>query len=310
MAPFSITRRTELDMDLATLLAPISTDDFMERIWGRKSIYIPGRAERFASFGFDFKAMRAALACNPAGVKMKAQFFDRNGWHRVMPINAGQWSSCFDAGMTVGAGPIDVLLPAVGEAVRALRRSGGFVGELPVMCYSSPPKSGFGWHFDNANVFICQILGTKRWWYGPEPIVETPLHSFVYTPEAAKAQRIELTPPRDDDAQSCVLNPGDLLYLPAGTWHRTSAEEDGSVALTMGAVDAGVSSLLRRCIAGWLGDDRRWRAALPFVQPGALRESRLPPPVARELADRLAEFQEYASRLTIHDLARVWVDDA
>ena len=291
------------------LLAPMAASDFFAHHWGKKPLFLSGRSARFDETAFDVEEMKARLATKPPAVALKAQFFDTAGKHREMPITARQISLCYDAGMTICAGPLEELLPAIGEWASALQRSAGFAGKLTIMNYWSPEGSGFGWHYDEVGVFICQIRGAKRWWFSPAPAVGCPRRPFVYTPQGVdqlRAQGIDLDAPQEDEAQTVLLQPGDMLYLPAGTWHRTKAEGSESVALTVGAVGGGADSLVDKCLGEWMHQDRTWARALPFIEPSQLVRGEIPAVVAEELTERLARLKVYVDTITVDDLVRIW----
>ena len=101
------------------------------------------------------------------------------------------------------------------------------------------------WHFDFMQNFTLQIAGTKRWLLYPGSIrnpvrgctpqwntadersldaAETQLKINEYTSE----RRQELKPPLGALSQpmEVVLKAGDMLYVPAGMWHRVECLED------------------------------------------------------------------------------------
>lgn len=299
-------------MNFKTMIAPITTDVFFERHWGRAPVSWSGRPDRFSNLGFDFDAVRKVIPANPSGIPLKAQYFDAAGRHRELAITGNQVESLFDAGMTICLGHVEQLLPDMKDQVRAFRQSAGFSGALPVMCFWSPRGAGFGWHYDEVGVFILQLGGSKKWWFSPTPAIDCPPASFVYSKEGIedlKKRGLEVAPPRADEAQELVLQPGDMLYLPAGTWHRTEAQGDYSVALTIGAVNGAPDHLVNRCLTGWMRKDRSWSRALPFVEPALVAE-RVPPSVEQELTARLLRLKSYVSELTVEDLAREWSPSA
>jgi ribosomal protein L16 Arg81 hydroxylase len=295
-------------MTFRAMLAPMTTEDFFARHWGRAPLFLTGRSDRFGELPFTPEEMHAHLARRPPTVGVKAQFFDASGQHRVMAINEKQLHACFDAGMTVGVGPVEALLPKMQTWAQNLRATAGFLGEFRIMCYWSPSGTGFGWHYDEVGVFICQIRGSKRWWFSEAPVVECPRDSFVYAPgalEPLRAEGLAVEPP-PAEGQTVLLQPGDILYLPAGTWHRTEAEGIESVALTLGLTSGGVDQLVRRCVRGWLDADPTWSRALPFVEPEAICGGRIPDAVQRELAERLASLKSFVDGLSVEDLLRAW----
>jgi ribosomal protein L16 Arg81 hydroxylase len=78
----------------------------------------------------------------------------------------------------------------------------------------------FRLHFDPEDIIILQVQGTKRWKiYGPP--VPNPVIGIPKPPPPPEAH------PLFDD----VLQPGDLLFVPAGNWHHCENGPDRSLHL-------------------------------------------------------------------------------
>src|SRR5262249_27537138 len=95
-----------------------------------------------------------------------------------------------------------------------------------------------GLHFDDRAVAICQLAGAKRWWHGSAPAVMRPRCNLVSGHEESERlfrathPELDVIPPELNALCTTELVPDALLYLPAGTWHRTSAQ-GSSLALTI-----------------------------------------------------------------------------
>jgi hypothetical protein len=102
-----------------------------------------------------------------------------------------------------------------------------------------------------------------------------------------------------------VLEPGDVLFLPAGTWHR--AEAIGySVALTMACVPRTMADFVDDLVRGRLSTQAEWRSNVPPVPIGATPPDRLPPAVKRFFDARIAELRREVRALRAEDLFEVW----
>ncbi|WP_256640474.1 cupin domain-containing protein [Streptomyces murinus] len=136
---------------------------------------------------------------------------------------------------------IDQIHPPVREAAAGLERF--FRTPVQVNVYASwTAEEGFGTHWDDHDVVVLQLEGSKRWKiYGPTRLA--PAWRDVQAPEA----------PTGDPLADILLTPGDLLYLPRGWWHAVSADQGtASLHLTFGlATQTGAEFL------GWLCDDLR-----------------------------------------------------
>jgi hypothetical protein len=86
-------------------------------------------------------------------------------------------------------------------------------------------RGTFGRHWDTHDVFALQLLGRKRW----QVFAPTfPLPLGVHRSEAAQADG-SAAPVLD-----CVLETGDMLYVPRGWWHHVLPEEGPSLHLSIG----------------------------------------------------------------------------
>lgn len=159
----------------------------------------------------------------------------------------------------------------------------------------------FGPHWDTHDVFVVQLLGRKRWRVF-EPTLELPLPA--QTPLRVGGRRPE-TPVLD-----CILEPGDLLYVPRGWWHEVEAFGSASFHLSIGLYPPLLFDYLQwavsRCLHELLPVRQRFAA-------GAGRETWRP--VMDALANALAdpahraafaqEMQGYPSTPPAFDLALI-----
>lgn len=83
----------------------------------------------------------------------------------------------------------------------------------------------FGKHWDTHDVVVLQLIGRKRWQiFGPT--FPLPLSSHTTRNVGHECPR---TPIAD-----CVLEAGDLLYVPRGWWHHVMPMQEGSFHLSVG----------------------------------------------------------------------------
>jgi ribosomal protein L16 Arg81 hydroxylase len=87
----------------------------------------------------------------------------------------------------------------------------------------------FGKHWDTHDVFAIQLIGRKRWQVF-EPTFPLPL-SFQ-TSEGVAPDQVS------HPVLDCVLEAGDVLYVPRGWWHQTLPLEEGSFHLSVGTYAA------------------------------------------------------------------------
>jgi ribosomal protein L16 Arg81 hydroxylase len=140
-----------------------------------------------------------------------------------------------------------------------------FKGDVEVNCYYSPDHHGFSWHFDCQHVFILQLDGQKQWDFTPYTGIDFP--PFNLTPESARSPEgramsqalgVDIRLPEPECVVTDTLSPGDVLYLPPGTWHRASARGH-SLALTLTLYPVSPMRLLRTLLTVMAVRDQEWR---------------------------------------------------
>ncbi|MDG5801255.1 cupin domain-containing protein [Streptomyces ossamyceticus] len=159
-------------------------------------------------------------------------------WQRLHPA---ELHARLAEGASLVIDAVDELHPAVGRAAMELERW-LHTGVQANLYASWTAREGFGVHWDDHDVVVIQIDGTKRWkLYGPTRTA--PMYKDTDEPE----------PPPEEPVAELVLRPGDVLYLPRGWWHSVAASEgEHSLHLTFGIQTTTGAQLL-----AWLADDLR-----------------------------------------------------
>ena len=110
----------------------------------------------------------------------------------------------------------------------------------------------FGKHWDTHDVFAIQLIGRKRWRVF-EPTQPLPLG---YQTSA----RSEHTCP-EEPVLDCIVEAGDILYIPRGWWHLAVPLDEGSLHLSVGTYAPTAYDYLMWVCSRVLPDDVRARAA-------------------------------------------------
>lgn len=154
-----------------------------------------------------------------------------------------------------------------------------FNAPIDVQLYCTPAEqAGFGWHYDAEEVFVLQSAGSKEWMLrkntvNPWPLIDRLPHDMAYQRELMPLQR-------------CLLHANDWLYIPAGYWHATKADEQ-SISLSVGVLaQSGVDFF--DFLRNELCDDIRWRQRLPHLVQQADLQMRLAE-LAGDLARRITK---------------------
>jgi len=274
---------------LCDLLAPMTPDEFIAGSWERAPLVIRGAHDKFAEL-LDLDTFLAVISDpreseDGRAVRLKAGTQDARGDHVELAIVAAQVPQLVRAGMTIQAEDLDAHHPHFAALIADVRATLGIAAPMDVGAFLSPDGSGYGLHYDATAMWTLQVEGEKVWHYGTVPAVPFPPFNRV----ATAAERTSIT-----DLAEVRLGPGDLLYLPPGTWHRARAVGRSlHASLTIRAADP--FDLVRDALAP-LRDDARWRR---MPNGDAAR-------VAGELAERLAELRVAIAELSVERLAEAW----
>ncbi|MEU3220200.1 cupin domain-containing protein [Streptomyces sp. NPDC006971] len=194
-------------------------------------------------------------------------------WSR---IQSADFHAQLKDGASLVLDAVEKIHPAVGMAAEGLER---FLGtSVQANAYASwTDREGFGLHWDDHDVVVVQVHGSKRWrLYGATR--EAPTFRDVESPES----------PEGDPVADIVLAPGDVLYLPRGWWHAVTADQGTeSLHLTFGMVPHTGADLML-----WVVDQLRSSLALRKDIPrfaSLVGQSDFIEAVRREVLDMMAD---------------------
>jgi ribosomal protein L16 Arg81 hydroxylase len=209
------------------LLGELPVREFLDRFYTRVPHSRPGGASGFTSFS-GWPVVEKILAA--PGVDA---FAAREG--RMWEGGKLPKRELFGEGWTIvirSAEKHDAELARLAEGFRA-----EFAAPVNVHVYCTPPgRSGFSWHYDPEDVFIVQTHGVKEYQLRKNTVNPWPL--LEQMPKDLKFER-EVQP-----AWSCVLRPGDWLYIPTGWWHSARGVEGDSITLAIGLMTPAAIELL------------------------------------------------------------------
>lgn len=288
---------------LDALTGPGSERDFFDTYWEKHSVLFR-REGAPLDLDFDVQSYFDSMSSETL---VKSVYKDPQGQHRECRIEPDQARRLYDAGLTICASQIHRGHAQLGRSVDDLQAH--YLGtQFNYNGYLSPKGSGFGIHFDSHSVWIIQVEGSKRWFYGDEPQIPYPLTNCIYPLRRARFKLPWYTVPRPDDVQmnEIVLEPGDILYLPAGVWHRTEAT-GYSLSLTLSAQPHPAGKFITEVLQNRSFLQKRGRRPLPSVTahgPDRDVSERL---LRETLAESLEALRHDIDQLTVEDLAALWV---
>lgn len=258
-------------LTFADLLAPLTPERFFADYHGREVLHVAGAADKFAAV-MSWAKLNALLdmtgvwsshsfAMALDGIMVPARDYcqpaiDRATGANVMQPDAERVTSLVQRGASLVLNDIDTLNPGLAAVARTLESTLECRSQANLYC-SSRAHPAFATHFDNHDVYALHVEGEKLWriYRGR---LDNPINHPMFQGQ----------PPSFHDqakgavAQEILLKPGDLLYIPRGTYHDALARTAGSVHVSFSAMTPigldFVSGLFERAV-----HDSLFRADVP-----------------------------------------------
>jgi ribosomal protein L16 Arg81 hydroxylase len=215
--------------DLASLLAPMSEQTFIEHFLEKKRLHISSKNPERTAQLLPWATINQLIECDilpperfrviRSAIDIAPQMFRRQDGSKR--LRAGVLQTLLQQGTSLIINEIDDLVPQIRNLTDAIER--GLAHRVGVNCYVSFGRgSAFKAHWDNHDVLVVQVHGSKLWRsYGtPNPFPVEKRHRDPVLPT--------------EIVWEGLMEPGDLLYLPRGEVHDAALEGKNSVHLTIG----------------------------------------------------------------------------
>ena len=205
------------------LLKPISVQDFTDNIFYKTAYHIKGDKSKFKDL-LSWEDLNNTLNTSTSE-NLKTKFRMYNNRESVLFNDTFDMIKNTQKGATLIVEDIDRTNTKLGKLHDSIEKE---IGEntRSNLYLAFPSVRGFGIHYDTHDFLILQLFGKKRWKVYPSTI-EQPLFHL-------KNHATTQPPSEDTMYLDCVLEPGDVLYVPKGHWHEVIAEGDElSVHLTL-----------------------------------------------------------------------------
>ena len=255
-------------MDFRSLIAPFDADRFVTEVYGRRPLHVPGEGRHRIAFGWERMNDLLGLASHwtPGNLRLilnsravaDTHYIDRvetmdGPRERADPRKIDQF---LGIGASLVANAVDEIAPDIAAACDALGDRFGALASANVYC-SFKGVQAFATHYDTHEVFALQCEGEKRWRIYANR-ADDPVDPPADTPDAQA--RIDAA--RGPVALEVTMKPGDLLYIPRGTYHDALATDGASLHVTI-AMAPRTGRLIARLIEAHMMRDTAFRAYLP-----------------------------------------------
>lgn len=256
---------TSPDYSFDWTIAPISPETFFAEHFEKKPLRVargdPGYYGDLLSFADIDRVVTTMGLSVPeitvtrsAGDITAADYAYESGF--VDPVRVNQ---LFADGSTVILSGLHERLPKLAQFCRALEAV--FSSRVQTNIYMTQAQSqGFNAHYDDHDVIVLQIAGSKEWRFYDTP-VELPLTSQAFDPGQVQVGA---------ESDRFVLQPGDMLYVPRGLAHDAVATGEPSLHITTGLMCRTWADVLVEAVNVMAHREPRLRRALPpgYASPG------------------------------------------
>jgi hypothetical protein len=296
--------RLGLEDQLEQFFYPVSPQSFFAHHWERKPLLIRGARDKFEHLGFSSEVLHR-IGRDPADSQVCKAWTPQR---REFAIDPRSIQRHYNAGRSVCMSDVHLRHEPLRQVVAALKAVPGLAHEIGFACYVSPSQQGIALHCDRYAVFILQIEGEKEWRYARSPSVDFPLvATFPGKPATmenflAVHGRQTTRIPRQRELARTVLRTGDLLYLPAGTFHATHAPNH-SLSLTLGCGPRSFASIIGKAIERAFRDSPEWRRNPPPIKAS---EAGGASAIERLLRSRIRDLSRWLSTVEVDEVTSVW----
>ena len=242
---------------LAWLLHPLPVETFLDEIWGATHYHVKrGCANYFDGLLHGPSAVEQLLEAfrpEPSWVRL-VRGEEKHGADRLADgsLDIVRARSDFDDGFTIVLDNVEQYVRTVASMAHAVEVELNFATK--VNAYFTPPGAqGFLAHYDEHDVVILQLRGSKIWHLYDG--ADVPPHEMRRREPVAMAGL-----PLPTDVR---LEAGDVLYVPRGRVHAAEATSEPSVHFTVGIHAPTLLALVTRALYSLSFSDDRVHTQLP-----------------------------------------------
>jgi bifunctional lysine-specific demethylase and histidyl-hydroxylase NO66 len=247
------------EFSLAWLLRPLTVETFLNEIWGAAHYHVsrnvPGYFDNLLGGSISVDELLGLFRPDLSLVSLVRENDKKEPY--VYRLARGGFDAAgigkdFADGYTIVLESVHRYVRALTSLLHSIEVELNFATQ--VNAYFTPPESrGFVAHYDEHDVLILQLRGSKIW-HLYDGVEVAPHEMHRHEPVAAAA----LPPPTD-----VRLEAGDTLYVPHGKVHAAEATSELSVHLTLGMHAPTLLNLVTRALDSLSYSDDRVHTPMP-----------------------------------------------
>lgn len=239
---------------IRSLLTPVSEEEFLGRYWEKKPLIIHRDDRAYYGDLFTLQDFDESISRGPSYVKTAEATAKKQAKHHGATADALEnVLTDMRDGHTLILDGMQNFDPKLKTLCRMLGQETGFKYQTNI--YLTPPSGkGFTAHWDNHDVFVLQVLGSKHW--KVEKNRRTLPAKDAYTEEGEREFRGEV--------YEFTLQQGDMVYIPRGFIHAAECGAENSMHITLGIYPTTWDDLLFAAAKVAAMRDESLRYALPF----------------------------------------------
>jgi hypothetical protein len=207
------------------LIAPLTEAEFMSLMRDRRLALLRGTNEGYYAdlIGWDGLRRMIERGEHPRGLSQfrlskESESLPPNQWLTKGKIDVAKLEQYLAEGFNLIITHIEPYVPplaALCDDIRSHLVEGTYAGVI----VTTGSDGAFRLHYDFEDLIILQVEGAKRWQIFGPPVAH-PIRGMPKPP-----------PPESEPIFEEVLQPGDFLFVPAGTWHHCENVSDRSIHL-------------------------------------------------------------------------------
>jgi ribosomal protein L16 Arg81 hydroxylase len=242
------------NLSLSSLIAPVTEEEFRSRYWERQPLIVHRKRPDYYDGLFSLDDFEEAITRSPDYVKMANAATQKNKSYQSV-VSAGVEAVLDDMrdGGTLVLDQLHHREPKLRLLCRVLAAELGH--RFQTNLYLTPAQGkGFTPHWDNHDVFILQVVGSKDW------KIEKERRTLPGKGDSMGGEGRELR----GDLHSFVLEQGDVVYIPRGFVHAAECGAEPSLHITLGVTGVFWDDLVHAVVTAAVLRDERLRHTLPL----------------------------------------------